>query len=146
RYLRTILSLGIPTGGQFLLEVGSFTLLGVMIARMGAEQMAAHQVANQVLHFVFLPASAFAEGASILAGQAVGARRQELVLPLAMRAFGVAGTWALLCGAVLLAGGQALLLGFTREPQLLALSAQLLAVGAVMQFFDAANIVARGVL
>ena len=42
--------------------------------------MAAHQIALQVIHFSFLPAFAVGEAASVLAGQAVGAERDELVL------------------------------------------------------------------
>ncbi|WP_373049379.1 MATE family efflux transporter [Vulgatibacter sp.] len=146
RYLRPLFSLGLPAGLQFLLEVGSFTLLGAMIARMGEMQMAAHQIAVQVLHFVFLPAFAIAEGASVLAGQAIGAGRRHLVVPVAVRAFGVAGSYAVICGAIFLAGGRWILSLFSADGALLAVAFQLLAVGAVMQVFDAANIVARGVL
>ena len=146
RYLRSLISLGVPSGLQYALEMGSFTVLGVMIARMGEAQMAAHQIAMQVLGIAFLPASAVAEGASVLAGQATGARQPKLVLPVAVRALGIACAWALLCGAVLLLGGPTLLLGFSTDPALRALAMKLLAIGAVMQIFDAANMVARAVL
>ncbi len=59
-YIAEVWRMGIPTGIQFLLEVGSFTLLSGMIAAMSEVEMAAHQIAIQVIHFSFLPAYALA--------------------------------------------------------------------------------------
>lgn len=146
QYLRPLLSLGVPSGLQFMLEVGSMTLLAAMIARMGELQMAAHQLASQVLNLSFLPAMAIAEGASILTGQAVGAGRKRLVLPVAVRALTIACAWALLCAALFLLGGRAIVGTFEATPELARVALQLLAVGAVIELVDAANIVARGVL
>lgn len=145
-WFRPLLRIGGPTGIQFLLEVGSFSLLGTLIARMGTTQMAAHQIAVQILHFSFLPAFAISEAASVLAGQAVGAGEYGMIQGIGRRALAVALGYAALCGTVFLGAGSAIIRLFTGEPELQTVAFSLLAMGAVFQLFDAANIVARGVL
>jgi MATE family multidrug resistance protein len=138
--------IGLPTALQFMLEFGSFVLLAAMISSLSETQMAAHQIALQVCQFSFLPAYAVSEAASVLAGQAVGARRQELVLPVAHLCLRVAGAYTLVCSLVFVFCGRTIAAGFTSDPTLAAYAVHLLYVAAVFQTFDGANIVARCIL
>jgi MATE family multidrug resistance protein len=146
RHLVELWRVGLPTGIQFGLEVGAFALLAGMIARMSEAEMAAHQIALQVVHFSFLPAFAVAEAASVLAGQAVGANRDDLVLTVARKGMLATGLYTGLCAIVMAAGGSLIVAGFTRKPQVAAEAVRLLLVAAVFQVFDAANIMGRAVL
>ena len=76
-HLKGIWDIGLPSGLQFTLEMGSFTLLAIMISRLNEVEMASHQVALQIIHFAFLPAVAFGEAASVMVGEAIGARRSH---------------------------------------------------------------------
>ncbi|HEY2747549.1 MAG TPA: MATE family efflux transporter [Polyangia bacterium] len=138
--------IGLPTALQFMLEVGSFVLLAALISSLSETQMAAHQIALQVCQFSFLPAYAVSEAASVLAGQAVGARRQELVLPVAHLCLRVGGAYTLACSFVFVACGRMIASGFTSDPTLAAYAVRLLYVAAVFQTFDGANIAARCIL
>ena len=138
--------IGLPTAVQFMLEVGSFVLLAAMISSLSETQMAAHQIALQVCQFSFLPAYAVSEAAAVLAGQAVGARRQELVLPVAHLGLRVAGAYTLACSLTFVFCGRLIAAGFTSDATLAATAVRLLYVAAVFQTFDGANIVARCVL
>jgi MATE family multidrug resistance protein len=146
RHLAALARLGGPTAVQFLLEVGSFALLASMLAALSEREMAAHQIALQVVHFSFLPAFAVAEAASVLAGQAAGAGRVWLVRPLAYRAAALASAYTGACSLVLVFGARRLVAGFTSEPALAAVAVRLLWVAAVFQVFDGAAMVARGAL
>jgi len=146
RHIAALFRIGAPTGLQFALEVGSFALLAALIAAMSEEEMAAHQIALQVVQFSFLPALAVSEAASVLVGQAVGAGRHELVRGLSRLAMWVAGAYTALCSVVMALGGSWIASGFTSEPRLRLAAAHLLAVAAVFQVFDGANVVARGAL
>jgi len=146
RHVRQLASLGVPTGIQFFLEMGSFALLAALISSMGAIQMAGHQIAMQVLQFSFLPAIAVGEAASVMAGQAVGASRLELVGLVSRRALKVTFGYTLLCGAAFVFGGKAIAAGFTDDPALALVTLHLLFVGAAFQIVDGSNIVLRGVL
>ena len=118
--------IGLPTALQFMLEVGSFVILAALISSLSETQMAAHQIALQVCQFSFLPAYAVSEAASVLAGQAVGARRQELVLPVAHLCLRVAGAYTLVCSLVFVFGGRLIAAGFTGDPVLAAYAVRLL--------------------
>ncbi len=146
-YARAIWEQGAPTGVQFLLEVGAFFALSLVVAQMGPADGAAHQLVLQLTHVSFLPAHALAEAASVLVGQAVGAARLELVRPVARRALALGAAYTALCTVVFL---------LAASPLADALGAQdgpvhdttrtLIRMSALFLVADAANVIARGVL
>ncbi|MEM9067951.1 MAG: MATE family efflux transporter [Myxococcota bacterium] len=146
RDLRALWRVGVPTGVQFLLEVGAFAVLATLLSALSEHEMAAHQIALQVIHFTFLPALAVSEAVSVLAGQAVGARRDELVHRVARDGMWVAGAYAALCTIVLVGFANPIVSAFTDEISLRASARNLLYVAAVFQIADAANVIARGAL
>jgi len=146
RHVREVLRVGVPTGVQFMLEVGAFSLLTALLAAMSETDVAAHQVALSVLHFAFLPTAAISEAASVLAGQAVGARREDLISKVARVALVLALGYALFCTTVLAGFSGPIASAFTDEAELWRLTVHLLWVAALFQLFDAVNVVSRGVL
>jgi len=145
-HARAVWQQGVPTGLQFLMEVGSFLLLSAFIARMTSVDGAAHQIVLQLTHVSFLPAHAIAEASSVMVGQAVGAGRDVWVRRVAWRALAVSGAYAAVCTAVL-GGGATVVAGwFADEPALHRLTVTLLHVSLAFLVADAANVVARGVL
>ncbi len=146
RHVSELFRVGLPTGLQFTLEVGAFAMLAALLARMPEQEMAAHQIALQVIHFSFLPAFAVGEAGSVLAGQAVGAARDGLVRTVARAAALLAGAYTLACTFVLALGAPLVVAGFTGEPGLAAVAVRLLHVAAVFQVADGLNVVARGTL
>jgi MATE family multidrug resistance protein len=134
-----LLRLGLPLGFQFLLEIGAFSVLVVMLGRLSDLDLAAHQIALQMTHISFLPALAVGEAASILVGQAVGAGEDGLVKSLGRKALFVGAIYTGVCGTLIAST-------FTKDTAVIALAAKLLCVAALFQVFDAANVVARCVL
>ncbi len=145
-HLRALWKIGVPAGLQFVLEVGSFAILSVLIARLSEAEMAAHQIAIQVIHFSFLPAWAVGEAAAVLAGQAVGANEDGLVIRIGRMAALLTGIYSGACALVLALAAEPLALAFTGDAAVVAVAIRLLQVAAVFQVFDALNFVARGVL
>lgn len=144
--LRALFAIGIPTGLQLLLEVGSFALLTALIAAFAEREMAAHQIAIQVLHFSFLPTIAVGEASSVLVGRAVGADRDDAVPRIARAALRVSGAYAALCTLVLLTLSEPLARAFTDDEALIATTRTLLLIAAAFQIVDALNVVGRSVL
>ncbi len=143
---RQLLRVGLPTGLQFLLEVGSFATLTLAVATFSEIDMAAHQIALQLVHFSFMPCVALGEAASVLVGQAVGADRDDLVRYVGRRSAALAVAYAGLCSCVFLLGGRFIAGQFLADQAVVALAARLLLVAAFFGCFDALNIVARCVL
>jgi MATE family multidrug resistance protein len=145
-YLKRVFEVGAPTGFQFLIEVGSFMALSLMLSALAEIEMASHQIALQVIHFSFLPAVALGEAASVMAGQAVGAGRDELVRPVATRAMWIGAAYTGLCTAVFALAATPLASAFTGDAEVIAKATALLYVAAAFQIGDGANVIARNVL
>ena len=145
-HVLSVFRIGVPTGSEFLLGVAAFSALVLLIARMGEADLAAHQVALQILHFAFMPAVAIGEAASVLAGRAVGANDDKSVLEVAKNALTLAGLYAAGCALIFVFGAAPLLRLFTSDLQVQHVGVHLLYVAAGFQVFDAANIVGRAVL
>ena len=146
RELPTVWRETVPPGAQMALELGAFTMLTAIFASLGDIALSAHQIVLQVAHLSFLPALAVGEAASVMAGQAVGAGRDDLVRPVARRALVVAASYNGLCGLVFALAGAPIARAFNGDAQLVATATSLFIVAALFQVFDGANIVARSVL
>jgi MATE family multidrug resistance protein len=141
-----LMRLGFPMGVRATLGVGAFTAFTALLARMGEDQLAAHQIALKIISISFLPGYGLSETATILTGQYVGARRFEA----ARRAFrsvlfvavGVMGT----CGVAFFALGEHLVAVFNTDPTVVRLGTRLLYVATLFQVFDAIAMVATGAL
>jgi len=145
-HLKAIWDIGLPSGLQFTLEMGSFTLLAIMISRLDEVEMASHQVALQVIHFAFLPAVAFGEAASVMVGEAVGASKDKLVQPVAWLAAKLVTAYMAICGLILVSFGREMASLFVSEPVFVERTMALFYVASVFLLFDGTNIVSRCVL
>lgn len=146
RDLTGLWRLGAPVGLERLLDVGSFSVMVALFARMSTTDLAAHYIAIQVLHFSFLPAFAVGEAVSVLSGQAVGAG-QDAVLPRVVRgALALNGGYMLLCSAVFVAAGPALVSAFTDSGDVIATAVELLWMAAVFVPFHGVYMVLQGAL
>ena len=145
-HLVALFRVGVPTGLQQMLEIGSFAVLAAMIASMSPAQMAAHQITLQLISFSFLPAFAIGEAASVMVGQAVGAVRDDLVPRIARLALLVVSAFTGFCTLALLAFASALVASFTKDAITQQVAMKLVYVSCVFLVIDGVNIVARAVL
>lgn len=144
--LGRILSLGLPIGLTFLIDVTGFTFMALFIARLGALYSAAHQIAANLATLAFMLPLALGNAASVVVGQSLGARHYARA-----RAASLAGlALALACAAVvgvglyLFANGIAGL--YTGDAALRRVAAGLIAFVAVYHLFDAVQAVVVNVL
>jgi MATE family multidrug resistance protein len=145
--VREVWAQGVPNGLQFVMEVGSFLILTVLVARMGAVDGAAHQLVLHLVNVSFLPAHALAEAAAVLVGQAVGASQDRLVTRVARGTLALGAGYSAICLAVFAALGGAIVEGMSAGDAALADRATaLLHVSFAFLVADAANVIARGVL
>jgi MATE family multidrug resistance protein len=144
---RAVWAQGVPNGLQFMMEVGSFLILTVLVARMSAVDGAAHQMVLHLVNVSFLPAHALAEAAAVLVGQAVGAGKDALVPRVARRALAIGAGYATAClvGYAILGGviASAMAAG---DAALAERATVLVHVSLAFLVADAANVIARGVL
>jgi multidrug resistance protein, MATE family len=146
RPLSRMLRLGLPIGGQHVLEFGAFALVALMMGWMGTRQMAGHQIAINLAALSFMVPLGVGDAASVLVGQAVG--RED---PAGTRS---AARAALILGAAFMSLTAAIFLGFphqlagwyTREPDVVSIAAVLIPIAGVFQLFDGLQVVSGGIL
>jgi MATE family multidrug resistance protein len=145
-HLTALVRIGIPTGLQMLLEVGAFALLAAMIASLSEAQMAAHQIALQVISFSFLPAFAIGESAAVLTGQVVGASRDDLVMPVTTLALRVVTAYTTLCTIAFALLAANIVDAFAADDNTRGVAIRLVRAATLFLIADGANIVSRSSL
>jgi MATE family multidrug resistance protein len=144
--LARMLRLGLPIGGQMVLEFGAFACVALMMGWLGTREMAGHQVAINLASLTFMVPLGTADAASVLVGQAVG--RGD-----AAGARGASAS-ALLCGAGFMSLAAIVFLTlpdrlaglYTDDATVLAVAAALIPLAGVFQVFDGLQAVAGGIL
>lgn len=145
--VRDVWAQGMPNGVQFVMEVGSFLILTVMVARMSAVDGAAHQMVLHLVNISFLPAHALSEAAAVLVGQAVGANKDALVCRVARRTLLIGASYAALCVVGYAVLGSLITSAMAAgDAALAARATTLVHISLVFLVADAANVIARGVL
>jgi multidrug resistance protein, MATE family len=146
RRLGHIVSLGLPIGFTFFVDVTGFTFMALFIARLGAHNSAAHQIAGNFAALMFMLPLALGNASSVLVGHAIGARQFARA-----RATGLAGLTmglgcALAVAALVSMSAQRIAAFYTSDREVLALAGALLVFVAVYHVFDAIQAVAVNVL
>lgn len=144
--IRSLWALGWPIGTANFLEVGAFTVLTAIIARVGNLALAAHQIALQTMHFAFLPILAVGEGASIMVSEAHGAGQHQWILGMAKRCLAVVIAFNLVIIVLLVFYSPVVAALFSDDPALVALTVQLFNIAALFQLSDGFNIIGRCIL
>ncbi len=134
---RHLLGMGIPIGMSFLVDVTSFTFMALFIARLGAVNSAAHQIAANVAAVMYMLPLAMGNAVGVLVGQAIGARRFALA-----RSTGVTGVWltlalAIVSGATLALGAGTVAAFYSSDEAVRAVAATVLAIVGGYHVFDA---------
>lgn len=138
--------IGAPVALQWGAEIGVFSLAGILAAKFGEAQLAAHQVVLTIASFTFTVAAGIGSAGSVRVGRAVGAIDREAARRAGLVAF-VAGTAFMVCSAlmfVLLPARLAALL--TDQQSVILASIPILGVAAFFQVSDGVQAVGSGVL
>jgi len=146
RELRRAVHLGLPTGLHMVAEVAFFSLAGVLAARLGAEPMAAHQLALSLATLTFTVTVGIGNAGSIRVGTFVGAGDRLGARRAGLTAFAAAAGYMACTGLVFLAlpGGLARLM--TDDAGVAGAAVPLLRVAALFQVFDGLQGAGAGVL
>lgn len=134
--LRELLKLGLPSGGSILLEVSSFTLIALLLARFGAITVGGHQIVANAVSILFMVPLSLGVAASVLVAQSLGAGDALRARQAALRGWRLAMTLVVLFAAALLAGRDLIVAAYTSNAEVALLAASLFVVGAVFHLFD----------
>jgi multidrug resistance protein, MATE family len=140
------LRLGVPMGLSILVEVSSFTLMAIFIARLGVNASAGHQIAANLAAVMFMMPLALSSATMTLVAQRVGARDPADARRLGHHGLQLGFAVALVMALALLLLREPIARLYTADPALLAVTVPLMAWVAVFHVADAVQGVASFVL
>lgn len=115
--IRRFLALGVPAGLSIMVEVTSFTLMALFIARLGAVALASHQIAASLAGVLYMVPLALGIASSARTGFWLGAGQRHKARRAAALGIGLAIGAALLGAGLLFLGREALAHAFSNDPQ-----------------------------
>jgi MATE family multidrug resistance protein len=148
---KAIWRLGLPIGAIIAFETTIFNAAAFLMGWLGEAELAAHAIAIQIAAIAFMTPLGIAQAATVRVGLAYGAGDALGVARAGWSAF-ILGTSFMILTATLLITLPQFLIGIfieTSQPgnlPVLALGASFLAVAAVFQIVDGAQVVAAGML
>jgi MATE family multidrug resistance protein len=147
REFTTLIRVGIPSGIQIAADVLAWSLfVAWVVGAFGTKAMAANTYMFRFMVVSFMPAIGIGTAVTALVGRYIGRGRRDMAETQAHLGFRLAFLYMLACGLFFYFGRHLLMGLFTRDPEVLAIGATLLAFAAVYQVFDAMYIIYTGAL
>lgn len=146
-----VYTLGWPIGLTHLAETGLFSATAIMMGWIGTVPLAAHGIALQIASMTFMVHIGLSQAATVRTGQALGQRDVPNLLRGGQVAMGLSLAMVALTVALFLGIPETLIGVFTdpRDPAraaVIAAGVSLLAVAALFQLADAAQVMTLGLL
>lgn len=141
-----LIRLGAPIGLAHFAEVATFAGVALFVARFGALDIAAHQMALNFSAMVFMLPLGISTAVSIRVGQSLGAQAVAEARYRAWTGVMLATTLAGLLAPVVYAARYAIVAVYTDDPRVVEVAASLVALSALWQLADAVQVTAIGAL
>jgi MATE family, multidrug efflux pump len=137
-----ILRLGFPIGLTFFLEIGVFSVIGLLIATMGNSAMAAHQIAYNVWDVVYMPLISVGSAMATRVGHAIGAGDEPQVMLAVKTGTALTMLVGVACTLLLLAIPELIISAYTRESAIHSIAVNLVRLAALFIIIDSVQVAA----
>jgi MATE family multidrug resistance protein len=147
--IKAILRLGLPIGGIFALEIGSFVGTGVLMGLLGAS--AANQIVNNCIGFTFMVTFGIAQASTVRIAFERGAGRNDAAWRAAVVALGLGVSFMAAASIGLWAAPRAIIAVYidindAANREVIAIALRLFVIAALFQAVDGLQAVAAGAL
>jgi MATE family multidrug resistance protein len=146
RAQRALLTLGVPMGLSYLIEVTAFTFMALFIARLGELAVAGHQIAANFGAVLYMLPLSIASATGTLVAQAIGGRDMVSARRIGNHGIALAGTVSLMLGILVWIFHEEIVRAYTPDVRIIAAAAPLFLFIAAYQVFDAVQATAAFVL
>ena len=144
--LWALIRLGVPMGLTYLIEITSFTLMAIFIARLGTVVLAGHQIAANLGAVAYMVPLSLSIATSTLAAQSIGARDRTAARRISLNGIKLAAICAAIVGTAVLILRHDLVNLYTHDAAVLAIAVPLLPFIAFYHMFDALQVMAAFIL
>ena len=144
--MKQVLKLGIPSGLQYIFEVGAFATAAIMVGWLGAEALAAHQIALNLAAITYMASTGIAAASTIRVGNQLGLKDVSTLKGAGYSCFALVAAFMAICGLTFIVFRDFLPTLYIDDAEVRSLSASLLVIAAGFQISDGAQAVGLGVL
>lgn len=144
--VKRMLKIGIPSGMQYIFEVGAFGGAGIMIGWISAEAQAAHNIALNLSAVSYMAATGIAAAASVRIGNQLGLKDKINLRMAGFTCLAMSAAFMAFMGVLFILLRFNLPLFYTTNEEVAATAAVLLIFGAAFQISDGLQAVGLGVL
>ncbi len=144
--IKVLLKLGLPIGITIFIEGSIFALIALLIGKLGAEVVAAHQIALNFSSLVFMIPLSLSFGITIRVGHALGQGKHQLARMRAWSGTALSVFWSTISGALILIFTPGIIRMYTSDSVVAEGAALLLVYAAIYQVSDALQASANGAL
>lgn len=141
-----MVKLGFPTGMQFVFEVGAFSSAAIMIGWLGAQQLAAHQIAINLASISYMMATGISAAATVRVGNQLGKNDIPNLRLAGFTSFVMGIGFMSITGLIFILGKSFLPELYIKEEEVVSIASSLLVIAAFFQISDGIQVVALGAL
>jgi multidrug resistance protein, MATE family len=146
RMFRKIIWIGVPTGMQYVFEVGAFSFSALMIGWLGAEQLAAHQIAINLASVTYMMAGGISTAAMVRVGNQLGRQDIPMMRAAGFACFGMVAAFMAVSCVLFIIGNQFFPSLYIDEAEVIRIASGLLIIAAFFQISDGVQVVGLGAL
>ncbi|HET7921424.1 MAG TPA: MATE family efflux transporter, partial [Gammaproteobacteria bacterium] len=146
RAQRELIWLGVPIAVSIFMESSLFAGVGLMMGTLGADIVAAHQIAMNYASFVFMVPMSIALAISVRVGQALGRGDREAARRAGWTGIGLCAAFEVLSALSMLLFPHLIVGVYTRDAAVAGIAVGLLYMGAIFQISDGLQTSAAGAL
>jgi len=144
--IRAFLRLGLPLGITMFIECSIFTVIALFIAKLGAQVVAAHQIALNFTSMLYMLPYSLATALTVRVGFTIGRGRVQRLGRIVGTGLGLALSGAVLTCLGILTFSPEIAALYTKDPVIQVLAVILLGYAAIFQIPDAMQVNAGGIL
>lgn len=134
--LRKLISIGLPSGFQYFLEVGAFAFAAIMIGWIGSRQLAAHQIAMNLASITYMIILGISAAGTIRVGGFLGENNWKKVRHAGFTSLGISVAIMFCFGVTFVFFKTTLANFYVNDIVVIGIASQLLIVAALFQIFD----------
>ena len=141
-----MLKLGLPTGFQFIFEVGAFGFASIMIGWLGTKSLAAHQIAINMASVSYMMATGLSAAATIRVGNQLGRKDIPRLRSIAFSIFIMVAIFMMTFAVIFIVGRKFIPGLYISDPEVIGIASSLLIIAGLFQLSDGVQVVGLGAL
>lgn len=145
-FFRPMLKIGIPSGVQFVFEVGAFTMSAIMMGWLGTGPLAAHQIALSLVSLSYMMASGISAASTVRIGNQIGKKDGVNLLRVGNTSFLMSLIFMACCAILFTSLSSFFPTLYVGEPEVISIATTLIIVAGFFQLSDGIQVVGLGAL